>query len=139
MLPRLHSSLLCTALSALQCFLLSGEHRRCLATLQHKGLLQVTVIGPLGDALRPGQRRAAPPPSTDNSDTSFLTPVQRQHLAGLHMAASCLHHLQEHEDCLALLESLLHLENSAAGDQAAARALRLLPNQASEIHVMAGE
>jgi hypothetical protein len=116
----------------LQCFLLSGEQRRCLATLQHRGLLQVSVLGPLGDMLRP--------PKTSASATSvdFFTPVQLQHLGGVHLAACCLLQLHEYEDCLALLESLVHVEDGSIGDRVAVRSLSLLANQASEVNILAG-
>lgn len=116
-----------------QSFLLSGEHRRCLATLQHRGLLQVRVLGPLADALRPDKSAA----SSHRPDP--LSQEQLQQLAGLHMAACCLLHLGELEDCLALLESLVHLEDGAMGDKVAARSLQLLPVLPSEIHVVAGD
>jgi len=116
-----------------KCFLLAGEQRRCLATLQHRGLLQVSILGPLGDVLRPPKTSS----SARAKSADFLTPAQLLHLAGVHLAACCLLLLQEHEDCLALLESLVHVEDGTMGDRVAERSLSLLANQASEIHVLA--
>jgi hypothetical protein len=36
-----------------RCYSLSGEHRRCLAILEQKGLLSASIIRSLSDSLRP--------------------------------------------------------------------------------------
>ena len=87
----------------------------------------MTVIGPLGDSLHP-----------EKSTNSNLTEEQIQHLSAIHLASCCLYNLHEYEDCLTLLESLLHLEGGNIGTKAASHCLKLLSIHSSEIHIMSG-
>jgi DNA-directed RNA polymerase subunit F len=104
--------------------------------LEHKGLLEVAITGPLGDILRP-QRTASSPIKSVVQENDTLTFIHLQQLSAIYLAACCLYHLQKYEDCLQILDNLVHLEDHMR-ERVAIRTLSLLPNQASEINIISG-
>jgi hypothetical protein len=120
-----------------QCFQLSGEHRRCLVTLEHKGLLGVDVIAPLSEALKVPDK--SPSQKSRNAADHFLSPSQHSQLSAVYLAASCLFRLEEYEDCIAFLEPFIDVEDDRTGAPTALHLRRVIPIQPSAVHVMAGE
>ena len=91
-----------------RCYLLSGEHRRCLAILEQKGLLSASIIRGLSDSIRP---------TTVNNlhDLSENISAKCDHinLIGIQLAAQCLFSLEQYEDCISLLDPLLITDDEA--------------------------
>ena len=80
-----------------RCFQAKGEPRRCLATLEHKGLLAAQAMTSLSSALSPRViQRVATVPTTLYC-----------HLDAVHLAAQCLLSLEQYDDCVHLLDPLL--------------------------------
>ncbi len=111
----------------MQCFQIAGEHRRCLVTLEHRGLLAAEAIDPLVDRLKPKSELPSLPFSA--TQMSILTAV--------HLAASCLFHLHEADDTLTLLEPFLSLEEIHS-DQLVKIIKKLIPNEINSVNTMAG-
>lgn len=91
-----------------RCFHLSGESRRCLAVLEHHGVLAAEKISYLSSILTHNLQDEVSALMNNNSNEG------ESELAGLnftlqvvHMAARCLYSLNQYEDCVNLLEPLL--------------------------------
>lgn len=83
----------------------NGEPRRCLAVLEHKGLLSAQCINDLSLALSP---RA---PSSSNKTVTILHDLQNI-LSAIHLAAQCLFNLEQHGDCIHLLEPIIFFDRN---------------------------
>lgn len=81
-----------------KCFLLTGEHRRCLATLEHRGLLAADNILQITRCLNIG----------GGNDRAGLGSMQdiKDILSAVQLAANCLLSLKEYQDCLTLLSPI---------------------------------
>lgn len=136
-LSRTNNAAISDHIQLAKCFQHANEHRRCLATLQQKGLLEVSVIGPLSNILRPPNfsRQALSQSQSAQGEADFLTPVHLQHLSAVYLAGNCLYRLEEYEDCLTLLESLVHVDENVM-EEVALRALSLFSLQEMEIHMV---
>ena len=81
-----------------KCFLLTGEHRRCLATLEHRGLLAADNILQITRCLSISVTNEIASLS-DMQDTKDI-------LSAVQLAANCLLSLKEYQDCLTLLSPI---------------------------------
>jgi len=75
-----------------------GEPRRCLAVLEHKGMLSAQYIHELSLVLSP---RAS------HSESGLPSEDLHNILSSIHLAAQCLFNLEQYNDCIHLLESLI--------------------------------
>lgn len=95
-----------------RCFFAAGEYNRSLAVLEHEGLLSAQRIAEVSDLLLPT--------SADLFSDGFTDDVKIQlwGLQAIHLAAKCLISLEQHEDCVNLIEPVLLLDtlDSGAGD-----------------------
>lgn len=91
-----------------RCYLLSGEHRRCLAILEQKGLLSASIIRGVSDSIRPTA-------VINLQDLNESSTVKCEHinLVGIQLAAQCLFSLEQYEDCISLLDPLLVTDDEA--------------------------
>lgn len=84
-----------------KCFLLSGEYRRCLATLEHRGLLSADNILFISRYLSVTNGN-----DTTSAPTIDQMDVVKDMLSAVQLAAKCLLSLKEYQDCLTLLSPL---------------------------------
>jgi hypothetical protein len=68
----------------------------------------------------------------------FLTSVNQSQLSALLLAAHSLFHLEEYDDCIALLDPLISVEDDMSYIDVLNNLKTVLPNQPNEINVMAG-
>lgn len=111
---------------------MSGEYRRCLVTLEHRGLLGAEVIDRVCESLKPQLE------GTSSSSTTPLTSSQQGILSAVYLAACCLFHLREPEDTLTLLEPLIIVEDHRV-DSIVDHIKMLIPNQFDNVNIMAGQ
>ena len=77
-----------------KCYNQNGEYRRCLAVLEHKGILSAQVFSELSDAI-----------CLKDVQTSKSTQARLLvWLSGVHLASLCLFSLEQYEECLDLLQ-----------------------------------
>jgi hypothetical protein len=88
---------------------LAGEQRRALVVLEQKGLLSATEVTEVGQGLASGL-------SGDNSE-------KYDRIEAVAIAGRCLINLSQYEDCLSLLQPLIHV---ADDESSAAEITRLL-------------
>ena len=106
-------------------YFMSGEPRRCLAVLEHKGLLSAQFIHDLSLVLSPRSPLA-------ESQLAASEDMQNV-LSGIHLAAQCLFNLEQYNDCIYLLDPLLHFDrNDTAGSAAAVSRARGFFGQLSQ-------
>ena len=120
-----------------QTYFSSGEHRRCLAVLEHKGLLSAYYINELSAVLLPDL--SGPSISSSGSKGTPLAVLQ-DILSALHLATQCLFALEQYSDCVHLLEPVLFLDrNNSIGISAAVERARSFygNTQSSQINLMA--
>jgi len=79
-----------------KCYFRDGQPRRCLAILEQKGLLSANVVRMMGVWMRGGEAVSA-------------TATYLSQIAALALAAQCLVSIEQHEDCVSLLEPVLVL------------------------------
>jgi anaphase-promoting complex subunit 6 len=85
-----------------KCFLLSGEYRRCLATLEHRGLLSADNILLVSRCLSVSVSGAGAEEGLAADSVDDI----RDMLSAVQLAAKCLLSLKEYQDCLTLLSPL---------------------------------
>ena len=78
-----------------QCFHIAGDNRRCLVALEYRNLLSADRIVTLTKNMKSG-------PLTED-DVACLEAVK--------LAADCLFTLDQHNDCLLLLEPIIHIDD----------------------------
>ena len=117
-----------------RCFQAKGEPRRCLAALEHKGLLAAEAMTALTAALSPRGANASPggmvsamgstggstgsvmfSSSSSSSSGSPMSAALYPHLQAVHLAAQCLLELEQWDDCVHLLEPLLLAADGSTG------------------------
>ena len=109
----------------------TGEPRRSLAVLEHKGLLSAQLIHELSQVLSPRSLQS----ESQTPQGELLQSI----LSGLHLAAQCLFSLEQYSDCIHLLEPIIVLDREdTIGIMSAVSRARgffgLLP--ATEINIM---
>ena len=107
-LLRMADSCLSDVVLFARCFQCAGEPRRCLAALEHKGMLGAQVITDLSELL-------APKSLSDGAEAEAEAEVPVfffDYLGAVHLAAQCLLELEQYEDCVHLLDPLLFLDSS---------------------------
>lgn len=88
-----------------RCFFAASEYNRSLAVLEHEGLLSAQRIAEASDMLLAS--------SSDLYSDDGLTEnvkIQLWGLQAIHLAAKCLINLEQHEDCVNLIEPVLSLD-----------------------------
>ena len=87
-----------------RCYQLAGEPRRCLASLEHNGMLAAQVITDISTVLSPSESPVAP----DSIHPTFF-----DYLNGIHLAAQCLFSLEQYDDCINLLEPIVFIDSNS--------------------------
>jgi anaphase-promoting complex subunit 6 len=106
-LLRIKDSTLSDIILFARCFQAKGEPRRCLAVLEHKGLLSAKAITNLSDVLSP------------KAHSTIIPIIFYDFLDAIHLAAQCLFSLEQHDDCVHLLDPIMSIDN---GDESVANA-----------------
>lgn len=107
-LMRLTGNNIADIITFARCFTLSGEHRRCLAILEQKGLLSASIIRSLSDSLRPTTVS-----NLHDLNESITVKCDNFNLIAIQLAAQCLFSLEQYEDCISLLDPLLVTDDEA--------------------------
>lgn len=108
-----------------RCYLLGGEPRRCLAALEQRGLLSATDLQNVSEALHP------------LSKNKSIT-IDKHVLSAINLASKCLLTLEQYDDCIALLDPLIILDDSTANGEAIAWCRQIISSSSSpsEINIM---
>jgi hypothetical protein len=87
-------------------FFAAGEYNRSLAVLEHEGLLSAQRIAEASELLLPSSSDV----SSNNDLLSDDMKVRLLGLSAIRLAATCLLALEQHEDCVNLIEPVLMLD-----------------------------
>lgn len=123
-----------------RCYYQAGEPRRCLAVLEQKGLLSAEALNELHEVLRPFN---IPINNNINSKSSsspaiLLSKTMIDHLNAVHLASKCLLAVDEVDDCLALLEPIVFIENDDIAASAVAHIKDIAPQTVDGINILSG-
>jgi hypothetical protein len=84
------------------CYFQSGEYRRCVAVLEQSGLLSAQTLSEVGEYLHP---------SNDDDNKLATANIESfslfEKINAIQLGARCLMVLEEYDDCINLLDSLL--------------------------------
>lgn len=104
--------------------------------MEYKGLLSVEIIETLSNILK----ARTPNNAINKSRTiNFFTSVNHSQLSAILLAAHALFHLEEYDDCVALLDPLISIDEEISFIEVIKNIRNLLPNQINEINVMASK
>ena len=109
-----------------RCYLHGGEPRRCLAALEQRGLLSATDLQNVSEALHPLSK-----------NKSIM--IDKTVLSAINLASQCLLTLEQYDDCIALLDPLIILDDSNANSEAIAWCRQIILSSSSspsEINIM---
>ena len=114
-----------------RCYLSGGEPRRCLAALEQRGLLSANDLQNVSDALNPI--------STTTRKNKPI--IDKNILSAINLAAQCLLTLEQYDDCIALLDPLIILDDITANGEAVAWCRHIIPSSSTlistdEINIM---
>ena len=117
------------------CYYCSGQYRRCLAVLEQSGLLSAQTLSEISEVLHPSDGDAESDPTEmgpvcfdpDSACDCECDDIFFDKLGALHLGARCLLSLEEHEDCIGLLDALLLSSAVPAEDPALAGPAPLAP------------
>lgn len=87
------------------CYFHSGQYRRCLAVLEQSGLLSAQILSEISDMLHPSGDNCISIPNFVKQHAS--NDIMFDKIAAVHLGAKCLLALEEHEDCIGLLDTVL--------------------------------
>jgi len=100
-----------------RCYYQAGEYRRCLAFLEHKGMLSAEIIQSIINVLNPSSH------ATINSNGSIIMDDSSVYdakslldrISAVQLAAQSLLVLEEYDDCLQLLNPLIAIDTDREG------------------------
>eukprot|EP01041_Mallomonas_annulata_P004075 gene4077-8105_t len=121
-----------------RCYFNTGEYRRCLAVLEHRGLLSTDILCELGQILHPTSTTTTNNGSNTNEISNYHSILDR--IEAILLAAKCLVATEQIEDCIALLEYITYLDTDVIANQVVDRIRAMMKrnhNSRTEINPLA--
>ena len=87
------------------CYFYSGQYRRCLAVLEQSGLLSAQILSEISELLHPSESACSSDPNYMDQFASNENVFDK--INAVHLGAKCLLALEEHDDCIGLLDTVL--------------------------------
>jgi hypothetical protein len=124
------------------CYFYSGQYRRCLAVLEQSGLLSAQILSEISAIIHPSDHACS---SVSNFIAQFSSDDRLfDKINAVHLGAKCLLALEEYEDCIGLLDTVLLASVTMASNsempqqQVAHDMLSVLRSQRRSDHLAAG-